>query len=57
MIKNRKYFLFPQKDDHDFKELFKKLTSAGAGRPVDNDGFPQGAWKADLLAEAITRIL
>lgn len=55
-MKNGKYFLLPKKDDHDFKELFKKLTSSGAGRPVDNDGFPQGAWTADLLADAITQI-
>ena len=56
MIKNGKYFLPPQKDGSDFKELFKRLASAGAGRPVDKDGFPKGPWTADLLAEAITRI-
>lgn len=56
MIKNGKYFLPPQKDSNNFKELFKRLTSAGAGRPVDENGFPQGPWTADLLAEAITRI-
>ena len=32
------------------------MTSAGAGRPVDKEGFTQGPWTADLLAEAITRI-
>lgn len=56
MIKNGKYFLPPQKDGSDLKELFKHLASAGAGRPVDKDGFPKGPWTADLLAEAITRI-
>ena len=56
MIKNGKYFLLPQNDSCDFKELFKRLASAGAGRPVDKDGFSQGPWTADLLAEAITRI-
>ncbi|MCQ0972051.1 hypothetical protein MLD63_16655 [Paracoccus sp. TK19116] len=33
-----------------------RLASAGAGRPVDASGFPQGPWTPDLLAEAITRI-
>ena len=56
MIKNGKYFLPPQKDNNNFKELFKFLTSAGAGRPVDENGFPQGPWTADLLAEAITQV-
>jgi hypothetical protein len=56
LIKNGKYFLTPQKECADFKELFKKLTSASAGRPVDREGFTQGPWTADLLAEAITRI-
>lgn len=56
MIKNEKYFLLPQKEKQDFKELFRNLTSAGAGRPVDKHGFPQGPWTAELLAEAITRI-
>lgn len=56
MIKNGKYFQPPLKDDRNFKELFKHLASAGAGRPVDKDGFPKGSWTADLLAEAITQI-
>ncbi|MEX0343332.1 MAG: hypothetical protein AB3N20_00305 [Rhizobiaceae bacterium] len=56
MIKNGKYFVPPPKDGGDFKELFKRLTSAGAGRPVDKDGFPQGPWTPDLLADAITQI-
>lgn len=56
MVKNGKYFLPPQKDGSNFKELFKRLASAGAGRPVDKDGIPQGPWTADLLAEAITQI-
>lgn len=43
-------------DVGDFKELFKHLASAGAGRPVDKDGFPQGPWTPDLLADAITQI-
>lgn len=56
MIKNGKYFLPPQKDGSDFKELFKRLTSAGVGRLVDKDGFPQGPWTADRLADAISQI-
>ena len=56
LIKNGKYFLRPQRDGSDFKELFKRNASAGAGRPVDKDGFPQGPWTPDLLAEAITQI-
>ncbi|MCB2052106.1 MAG: hypothetical protein KDE63_11830, partial [Novosphingobium sp.] len=56
MIKNGKYFIPPPKDGGDFKELFKRLASAGAGRPVDKDGFPQGPWTPDLLADAITKI-
>lgn len=53
---NGKYFLRPEKNGSDFKELFKHLASAGAGRPVDGDGFPQGPWTPDLLAAAITEI-
>ena len=56
MIKNGKYFLPPAKDNSNIKELFNHLTSTGAGRPVDNDGFPQGPWTADLLANAISSI-
>lgn len=54
--KNGKYFLPPAKDGNDFKELFKRLAAAGAGRPIDSDGFPEGPWTADLLADAITQI-
>lgn len=36
--------------------LFKHLASAGAGRPIDENGFPQGPWTPDLLAEAISQI-
>ncbi|MEN8841252.1 MAG: hypothetical protein ABF254_06880 [Octadecabacter sp.] len=56
MKKNGKYFLPPAKDGNDFKELFKRLAAAGAGRPIDSDGFPEGPWTADLLADAITQI-
>ena len=56
MIKNGKYFVRPEGDGGDFKALFKRLASSGAGRPADRDGFPQGPWTPDLLAEAISQI-
>lgn len=56
MIKNGKYFLPQVKDGSNFKELFKHLASAGVGRPVDQDGFPEGPWTPELLADAITKI-
>jgi hypothetical protein len=40
----------------DFKELFKRLAAAGAGRPPGGDGFPAGPWTPELLAEAISQI-
>lgn len=56
MIKNGKFFLPPSKDGSDFKELFKQLAAAGAGRPLASDGFPAGPWTPELLAEAISQI-
>ncbi|MDV4165797.1 hypothetical protein R1538_32380, partial [Rhizobium leguminosarum] len=56
MPKNGKLFLSPPKDGSDFKELFKQLTAAGAGRPLGSDGFPAGPWTPELLAEAISQI-
>lgn len=56
MIKNGKLFLPPAKDGSDFKELFKQLAAAGAGRPLGSDGFPAGPWTPELLAEAISQI-
>jgi hypothetical protein len=56
LIKNGKYYLPPDEDGSDFKSLFMRLATAGAGRPLDVSGFPQGPWTPDLLAEAITRI-
>lgn len=56
MIKRGKYFLPPPRDGSDFKELFQRLAAAGAGRPADKDGFPQGPWTPDLLSEAISLI-
>lgn len=54
--KNKKYFVPPDGNARDFKVLFKHLAAAGAGRPVDKNGFPQGPWTPDLLAEAISQI-
>jgi hypothetical protein len=54
--KSGKIFVAPPRDGSDFKELFKQLAAAGAGRPLDGDGFQQGPWTPELLAEAISRI-
>jgi len=51
-----KYFVAPTGENEDFKTLFRHLAAAGAGRPVDANGFPQGPWTPDLLAEAISQI-
>lgn len=56
MIKNGKFFLPPPRGESDFKELFKQLAAAGAGRPIASDGFPAGPWTPELLAEAISQI-
>lgn len=56
MLNNGKFFFPPPKDGSDFKELFKRLAAAGAGRPLGSDGFPAGPWTPELLAEAISEI-
>ena len=56
LFKNGKLFLPPPGDGSDFKELFKRLAAAGAGRPFGKDGFPAGPWTPELLAEAISQI-
>jgi hypothetical protein len=56
MIIKGKYFLPPPKDAGDFNELFGQLIAAGAGRPVDKDGFSSGPWTPELLADAISNI-
>lgn len=56
LIKNGKFFQLPQRSDDDFKTLFGRVAAAGIGRPVDDDGCPQGPWTADLLADAISQI-
>lgn len=54
MIKRGKFFVEPVASNVAFKELFRGLVSAGAGRRVDADGFPSGPWTPDLLAAAIS---
>ncbi|MEQ9040295.1 MAG: hypothetical protein RIE24_18260 [Silicimonas sp.] len=56
MIKNGKYFVAPQKTGEDFKQLFARLAAAGAGRPADVHGFPDGPWTPETLADAISSI-
>ncbi|MEO0945385.1 MAG: hypothetical protein AAFY06_11165 [Pseudomonadota bacterium] len=56
MIKNGKYYVAPQKTDEDFKRLFARLASAGAGRPVDPHGFPDGPWTPESLSSAISSV-
>lgn len=56
MIQNGKFFVPAERSDDDFKVLFWRLAAAGAGRPVDANGLPEGPWTPDLLADAISRI-
>ena len=56
LIKNGKFFQTPHGGSEDFKELFAHVAAAGVGRPVDEDGFPQGPWTPELLADAISQI-
>jgi hypothetical protein len=54
LIKNNKYFVAPQKEADSFKQLFARLAAAGAGRPVDAEGFPDGPWTPEKLTDAIS---
>ena len=56
LIKNGRYFAAPQKSDENFKRLFARLAAAGAGRPVDKQGFADGPWTPETLADAISSI-
>jgi hypothetical protein len=56
LILNNKKYLSPPPINSDFKELFAQAASAGAGRPVDDEGFHAGPWTPELLVDAISRI-
>lgn len=56
LIKNNKFYVAPQRETANFKQLFARLAAAGAGRPVDKDGFPDGPWTPESLADAICAI-
>ncbi|SHF67409.1 MULTISPECIES: RcgA family putative transporter [Litoreibacter] len=56
MIKNDKFFVAPTHNGLDFKTLFNRLSAAGAGRPMEKDGFSPSPWTAELLADAISQI-
>ena len=56
MIKNGRFFAAPQKTDENFKQVFARLAAAGVGRPVDSEGYADGPWTPESLAEAISTI-
>lgn len=56
LVKNGRFFVPPADTGENFKALFKRLAAAGAGRPVDANGFPEGPWTPDLLTDAISQI-
>lgn len=56
MVINGKYFVAPQKNFDNFKQLFARLAAQGAGRPADRKGMPEGPWTPESLAEAISLI-
>ena len=56
MIKNDRFFVAPQKNKDNFKVLFSRLAALGAGRPVDEQGFADGPWTPETLADAISSI-
>lgn len=55
MIINRKKIVSPPQGNPTLKELFKHAVVAGAGRPVDKDGFVDGSWTPALLVNAIAQ--
>ena len=56
LIKNGRFFAAPQQTDANFKQLFARLAAVGAGRPVDKDGFADGPWTPEALADEISAI-
>lgn len=56
LIRNGRFYVAPQQTDENFKQLFARLAAAGAGRPSDNQGFADGSWTPETLADAICAI-
>ncbi len=56
LIKNGKFYVAPHDAVGNFKQVFAHLTASGAGRPVDPQGFPDGPWTPEELADAISTI-
>tara|TARA_B110001450_G_C17628609_1_gene484275 strand:+ start:1159 stop:1674 length:516 start_codon:yes stop_codon:yes gene_type:complete len=56
LVKNGKYYIAPQNNGDNFKQLFARLAAEGAGRPVDTKGVPDGPWTPELLTDAICAI-
>jgi len=56
LIRNGKFYVTPQQTDENFKQLFARLAAAGAGRPSDKQGFADGSWTPETLADAICAI-
>ena len=56
LIRNGRFFVAPRKTDENFKQLFARLAAAGAGRPTDIQGFADGSWTPETLADAISAI-
>lgn len=56
LIRNGRFYVAPQQTDENFKQLFARLAAAGAGRPTDNQGFADGSWTPETLADAISAI-
>ena len=56
LIKNGRFFIAAQKSSENFKVLFARLAAEGAGRPVDRQGFADGPWTPETLAEAVSSL-
>lgn len=56
LIKNDRFYAAPQSTNENFKRLFARLAAAGVGRPVDKDGFADGSWTPESLADEISAI-
>ena len=54
MLKRKKFYLPPPDDGFDLKQLLHYAVTQGIGRPVASDGYPDQAWTAETLADAIS---